>query len=48
MYDLDILYKDNIKLFHPDQNSTELYGIYLANKQGYSHKRTNKKWTKKN
>ena len=48
MYDLDILYKDNIKLFHLNSNSPELYGIYLANKQGYSHKRTNKKWTKKN
>ena len=48
MYDLDILYKDNIKLFHDKSKSPELYGVYLANKQGYSHKRTNKKWTKKN
>lgn len=42
------IYKEYKKLFHPNQNSPELYGIYLANKQGYSHKRTNKKWTKKN
>ena len=48
MYISDILYKEYKKLFHPNQNSPELYGIYLANKQGYSHKRTNKKWTKKN
>ena len=41
-------YKDNIKLFHDNSKSPELYGVYLANKQGYSHKRTNKKWTKKN
>ena len=48
IYISDILYEEYKKLFHPNQNSPELYGIYLANKQGYSHKRTNKKWTKKN
>lgn len=48
MFDLDILYEDNIKLFLDNSKSPELYGVYLANKQGYSHKRTNKKWTKKN
>lgn len=47
MYKFDIQkgYKD---IFLSNQKSPELYGIYLANKQGYSHKRTNKKWTKKN
>lgn len=48
MYELDILYEDNIKLFYDNIKSPEFYGVYLANKQGYSHKRTNKKWTKKN
>ena len=47
MYDLENLYKENIKLFDFNSKSPEFYGIYLANKQGYSHKRTNKKWTKK-
>ena len=47
MYKFDIN-KEYKNLFLSNQKSPELYGIYLANKQGYSHKRTNKKWTKKN
>lgn len=40
--------KEHIKHLQPDSMCPECYGIYLLNKQGYSHKRTNKKWTKKN
>ena len=46
--DLENKSKGRIRYLQPDGMCPEFYGIYLANKQGYSHKITNKKWTKKN
>lgn len=47
MYDLENKSRERIRHLQPDGLCPEFYGIYLANKQGYSHKRTNKRWTKK-
>lgn len=40
--------KERIRHLQPDGLRPDFYGIYLSNKTGYSHKRTNKRWTKKN
>lgn len=48
MYELENESIEYISHLQPDGMCPEYYGIYLSNKQGYSHKRTNKRWTKKN
>lgn len=48
MYDLENKSRERIRHLQPDGMCPEYYGLYLSNKTGYSHKRTNKRWTKKN